>query len=426
LAPAKFAIVHLKESRGETSLEDQNSSAETTTIASEIAPSDKADRLPQTFAYFAAFVALGLSSASMGPTLPGLAANVQTDLKNISLLFTARSLGYLLVSLRGGKLYDKPRGNRVMAVALVIMAMLLAFVPMLPTLWLLFFAILLTGIAEGALDIGGNTLLVWIHGKRVAPFMNALHFFFGVGAFLSPIIVARILQVNPDIRAAYWVLALLMLPMAFWVLRLPSPAPQNASTEKVEARTNPRLVAFIALFFFLYLGAELGFANWIFTYMDTLKLSDETTARYVNSAFWAALTLGRLLAIPLAARFRPGVILCSNLLGSLLSIAVILLWQQSFVAVSAGAVGLGLSLAPIFPTTFSFAERRLTITGQVTGWFLVGASAGGMFLPWLIGQLFEKLGPQVMMLIILFDLLAASLVFVMLLLNSDRKELEKV
>jgi MFS transporter, FHS family, Na+ dependent glucose transporter 1 len=407
-------------------LEDKNMSAETTTLSDEFASPDQADRLPQTIAYFAAFVALGLSSASMGPTLPGLAANAQTDLKNISLLFTARSLGYLLVSLLGGRLYDKRRGNRVMAVVLVLMAMLLALVPTLPKLWLLFFAILFTGSAEGALQIGGNTLLVWIHGKRVAPFMNALHFFFGVGAILSPIIVAQVALVNPDIRAAYWVLALLMLPMAFWVLRLPSPAPQNAGAEKIKAQVNPRLVAFIAVFFFLYLGAELGFANWIFTYLDTLKLSDETTARYVNSAFWAALTVGRLLAIPLAARFQPHLMLFSNLSGSLLSLAVMLLWPQSFTAVCAGAIGFGLSMASTFPTMFSFAERHLTITGQVTGWFLVGASAGGMFLPWLIGQLFEKLGARVMMLVILFDLIAALLVFVLLLWNCSRKELKKV
>jgi MFS transporter, FHS family, Na+ dependent glucose transporter 1 len=406
-------------------LKDQNLSAEAAATAKDIAPAERAEALPQTIAYFAAFVALGLSSSSMGPTIPGLAENAQTDLKNISLLFTARSLGYLLVSIRGGRLYDKQRGNRVMAVALLAMAALLALVPALPALWLLLLAILLTGIAEGALDIGGNTLLVWVHGKRVAPFMNALHFFFGVGAFLSPIIVVQLMLINSSIKAAYWALALLMLPVAFWVLRLPSPAPQAASTEPAEVRANPRLVAFIAVFFFLYLGAELGFGNWIFTYLITLNLGDKAVAGYLNSAFWGALTLGRLLAIPLAARFQPRVILLSNLLGAVLSIVVILLWQQSFAAVCAGTIGFGLSMASIFPTTFSFAERRLTITGQVTGWFLVGASAGAMFLPWLIGQLFEKLGAPVMMLIILIDLLAASLVFVMLLLNSSRKEMEQ-
>ena len=382
--------------------------------------------MPQTIAYFAAFVALGLSSSSMGPTLTGLAENTQTNLQSISFLFTARSLGYLIASFRGGKLYDKRRGNRVMAVSLLCMAVLLALVPVLPKLSLLTAAVLLIGIAEGALDIGGNTLLVWVHGKRVAPFMNALHFFFGVGAFLAPIIVAQAMLFNPDIKAAYWALALLMLPVAAWILQLPSPAPHTVAEENSTAQVNDRLVASIAVFFFLYLGAEVGFGGWIYTYAISLNLSNATVAAYLTSAFWGSLTVGRLIAIPLAARFKPRVILVSNLLGCVTSVAMILIWPQSFVAVCLGAVGLGLAMASIFPTTFSFAERRMTITGQVTGWFLVGASAGAMFLPWLIGQLFEKSGARVMMVIILIDLLAALLVFVLLILNSSRKQSDRV
>ncbi len=382
--------------------------------------------MPQTIAYFAAFVALGLSSSSMGPTLPGLAENTRTSLQSISFLFTARSLGYLIASSRGGKLYDKRRGNRVMAVALMGMAMLLALVPLLPNLSLLFVAILLIGIAEGALENGGNTLLVWIHGKRVAPFMNALHFFFGVGALLAPIIVVQAMEFNPNIKVAYWALALLILPVAFWVLRLPSPAPLTVGNENSTAQVNNRLVASIAVFFFLYLGAEVGFGGWIYTYAISLNLSNARVAAYLTSAFWGSLTVGRLIAIPLATRVKPRVILISNLLGCVMSVTVILIWSQSFVAVCLGAIGLGLAMASIFPTTFSFAERRMTITGQVTGWFLVGASAGAMFLPWLIGQLFEKAGGRVMMVIILIDLLAALLVFVMLSLNTNRKESEKV
>lgn len=406
-------------------MKEKNVSAQTAT-STDAALSEKTDVVPQTLAYFAAFVALGLSSSSMGPTLPGLAENTQTNLQSVSFLFTARSLGYLLASFRGGKLYDKTRGNRVMAVALLCMAVLLALIPVIPKLWVLTIAVLLVGTAEGALDIGGNTLLVWVHGKRVAPFMNALHFFFGVGAFLSPIIVAQMMLLNAKITAAYWALALLMLPVAAWVLRLPSPAPQTTGKKKSTAQINNRLVASIAIFFFLYLGAEVGFGGWIYTYAIALNLSSAKVAAYLTSAFWGSLTAGRLLAISLAARFKPRVILLSNLIGCMMSVAAILIWSHSLVVVCAGAVGLGLSMASIFPTTFSFAERRLTITGQVTGWFLVGASAGAMFLPWLIGQLFEKVGARVMMTIILFDLLAALLVFALLILKSSRKEAEKI
>ena len=92
---------------------------------------------------------------------------------------------------------------------------MMLLIPVVPLLWLLAAVLLILGLGEGALDVGGNTLLVWGYREKVAPYMNALHFFFGVGAFISPIIVAQAIQATGDIMLAYWALAVLMLP-AFW------------------------------------------------------------------------------------------------------------------------------------------------------------------------------------------------------------------
>jgi FHS family Na+ dependent glucose MFS transporter 1 len=77
-------------------------------------------------------------------------------------------------------------------------------------------------------------------------------------------------------------------------------------------------------------------------------------------------------------------------------------------------------MASIFPTALSLAERRMILTGRVTGWFFVGSSAGAMLLPWLVGQLFEPVGPQILVYLLIFDLLAALLVFSVLILYSSR------
>lgn len=392
--------------------------------------SASAGKIPQTIGYYAAFIALGLSSASMGPTLPGLAEHTQTHLNQISFLFTARSLGYLFGSILGGRLYDRVAGHPVMAATLILMAGMLMLVPLMPLLGLLTLILLILGMAEATVDVGGNTLLVWVHRHQVGPFMNGLHFFFGVGAFLSPIIIAQAVLMSGDITWAYWMLALLMLPMVAWLLRLPSPTSQADSRadppEQVSYHpTSPLgsiasearqrlLVALIAFFFFLHVGAEVSFGGWIYTYTLASGLSGATIAAYLTSAFWGALTLGRLLAIPIAARFRPRAILFGDLLGCLISLSVILLWSKSFVAVWLGTFGMGLSIASIFPTTISLAERRMPITGRVTGWFFVGSSAGGMTLPWVIGQLFESIGPRVTMLTIMADLIVAVGVFALL------------
>ena len=140
-------------------------------------PSKLTRHWPKTIGYFAVFVAVGLETAALGPTLPGLAEQTHTNLDAISLLFTAHALGYMFGSFFGGRLYDLIPGHPLMVVMLLLMAAMLALVPLVPALWMLAAAWLLVGVSGGALDVGGNTLIVWVHGRKVGPFMNALHFF---------------------------------------------------------------------------------------------------------------------------------------------------------------------------------------------------------------------------------------------------------
>ncbi|MBU0490441.1 MAG: MFS transporter [Chloroflexi bacterium] len=372
--------------------------------------------------YYAAFVALGLVAASLGPTLPDLAAQTGTLLSQVSFLFAARALGNLLAALVVSRFYDRWPGHPVIAGALLALSASMALVPTIPWLWVLAVVILILGMAENTVDVGGNTLLMWVHGERVGPFMNGLHFCFGLGAFLSPIIIAQVALFTGEAMRAYWVLALLLLPAAVWLLRQPSPrtghhaAPRNAA-----GAPDRSLVLLIATFMFLYVGAEVGLGGWVYSYALAKGLSDATAAAYLTSTFWGALTLGRLLAIPIAARVRPRTILMVDLLGCLASVGALWLWPTAPGVVWLGTFGAGLCLASVFPTTLALAERRMRITGRVTGWFFVGANAGAMFLPWLIGQLFEPLGPDVVMIAILADVVVALALLAALLRRSGRR-----
>jgi FHS family Na+ dependent glucose MFS transporter 1 len=170
----------------------------------------------------------------------------------------------------------------------------------------------------------------------------------------------------------------------------------------------------IVLFFFMYVGAESATSGWIATYAKATALGNAAFAAYLTSAFWIAITVGRLLSIPLAAHMTPKGVLLIDLVGAVVSISVPTLWPQSNAAVWAGTIGVGLFMASMFPTMVSFAERRLTVTGRVTSWYFVGGSLGGMTLPWLIGQLFESFGPRIMIYGIGLNLVLAFIVFGML------------
>ncbi len=365
-----------------------------------------------TAAYYLSFILLGMGNATTGPVLVDLAERTGAELSQISVIFTTAALGYFVGSTFGGRLYDEQPAHRLMAVVLVFSAGVTALVPVVTDLWLLSGLFFLSSVAAGAVDVGGNTLLVWVHRDKVGPFMNGLHFAFGVGATLAPLLIVPIVKWSGGISWVYWMLAMLNLPVALLLFRLPSP-PSTAEDEAAGGKqVDDLLVVLIAAFLFLYVGAEMGFGNWIATYAQAIELADAATAAYLTSAFWGVFTAGRLLAIPIATVWQPRRILWVNLVGALASLGLIVLLPGATWALWGGAMGVGLFLASTFPTMFSLAERHLPVSGKLTSTFFMGIGLGGMTLPWLIGQLFDGVGPRSVMWVILLDVILAIGLFV--------------
>ena len=386
---------------------------------------DKITKRNQTIGYFSAFVSLGLATASLGPALPYFAENTRTQISEISILFSMKAGGYLLGSVIGGRMIDSLSGHFVVGVAILGITITLALSPLVTSLALLAGLLFILGMVEGITDVGGNAMLVWVHGSEVGPYMNALHFFFGVGTFIAPIIIAQSVLHTGQVSWGFWIIALLMVPTIFLFFKIPSPRLPKGDHGH-GGRTNTKVLVLSVFFLFLYVGVEMGFGGWIYTYAFDLGLASETTAAYLTSAFYGAFTLGRLFSIPIAASVRPRWILFGDLVGGTISIIMILLFVKSNVMLWIGSILFGLSLASVFPTMFSLAERRMTMTGKVTSWFFVGASAGGMFFPWLMGQLFEKVNPPAIMYVLLGNLFLAFLFYSILMVVSESKAQEEL
>jgi FHS family Na+ dependent glucose MFS transporter 1 len=363
--------------------------------------------LTATLTYYATFITLGMTQAIIGPALPWLARNTTSRLDQVSVIFIASSLGYMAGSQIGGWTYDRIQGHRVQALALLAISLGISLVPMQSSLWLLVAILFLLGISQGTLDAGGNTLLTWIHGEKLGPYMNSLHFFFGVGSFLAPLIFARMVLVTSNIHWAYWLIALLILPISTWMWFLPSPPIRRRITAVSEDGSINGLFLLIVLFFVFTVGLELGFGNWIYTFSSQLNLTDETGAAYLTSAFWGALSVGRLIGIGISSRFHPRFILLADMIGCLFAFTIIFLWPSSLLALWIGTIMMGLSIASVFATGLAFADQHVSLSGVMTGWILVGGGVGGMVIPWLIGQLFERVGPSITMPVLLVNNLIA-------------------
>jgi fucose permease len=252
--------------------------------------------------------------------------------------------------------------------------------------------------------------------------MNGLHLMFGVGAFMAPIVAARALGWTGDIAGAYWFAAAMMVPIAVWFLRLPSPERRKTATTAVgDAPVSKALIALVSLFFFLAVGAEVAMAGWTFNYGEAIGL-DSDGAAALAAMFWGAYTFGRLIAIPISTRVPAMRVMVADLAGCVAGAALFMFGPVWPVAAWAGAFLIGLAMASIFPTMLTFIGGRLNVTGKINSVLFAGSNLGAMTFPWLIGQFFEPLGPQALSAAVFAAMAGAAVVFAVINAATRRSE----
>ncbi len=370
---------------------------------------------PLALCYFVTFYVLGLVPAAMGPTLITLADQSGSQLHEISILFTMRSLGYLCSSILIGVVgvYNRWKGHPIMSITLALATLALISIPYIKTLALLSGVFLVHGVLSAFVDLGGNVLLIWAFHKNTGPYLNGLHFSFGLGAVTAPLLVAFALTTGSSPVYAYWMIALLSIPSIFWIYRMPSPKnPEPLVEEKQGSRRHAMPLWLLISFFFLYGGSEVSLGGWIHTYGIRHNLMPETTAAYLTSSFWGAFTFGRLLAIRLASQFAARQLIKTQLSGTVLFLLILLFGPTHEWITWGCTIMIGLCMSSIFPLSIIFIEKNTIGSGQLTSWFFVGASLGSMILPRAIGQYFESIGPSFFVMVILASLSLAILIMI--------------
>ncbi|MBI1765853.1 MAG: MFS transporter [Acidobacteria bacterium] len=381
--------------------------------------------MSRTILYALTFIALGLITASLGPTLPALAEFTGTTTSQISWLFVARSTGTITGALVLGKLYDRAAGHPLLAGALCTAAAALALVTQLRWLGLLWPVFVLVGLASSMVNVGSHALIARAHGTRVGPHLSFIHFAYGVGGLAAPLLAKPFAGRVDAVWWTYGALAGFVVLTALPLGAVASPPPPPHAHQRAQAIVMDRTIVLLLLFFFLEVSAEGSISGWIFTYATLRGVSTET-AFYVNSAFWAAFTLGRLAGIPLALRFSERRIVTAHLLGWLALLALVLSWSNATAALWLCAVGSGLAMAPVYPAMMAWTQRTFHLSGRLAGWVLVASALGAMALPWMIGQLFERSGAQVLLWLVGADLLATLAALAWLLRHIRQQAAEAV
>ncbi|XP_064196072.1 sodium-dependent glucose transporter 1 [Anguilla rostrata] len=389
-----------------------------------------------TLALCGSFLGLGMSISVLGPTFEDLAINVRQNISNISYIFVGRSMGYIGGSVLAGVLFDYMNHHLLLGFSMLVTAFGMCAIPFCKKAILLTALMSSVGVSMGVLDTGGNVLILNTWGDQAGPHMQALHFSFAAGAFVSPIISKLVFgdgyhsaanataeastefsppHMNRSTRAlgtvarfphskssslksmwAYIVIGafILVVSLLFFLLySRGSPSRERAraaSGKPLVAKHHNVLILLLFFFFFWYVGAEVAYGSFIFTFAKDFAGMDQTQAAGLNSLFWGTFAAGRGLAIFFATCMYPGSMILLSLVGCTLSSLLLTLFSWSWVALWSCTALYGISMASTFPSGISWVEQYTTVTGRSAAVFVVGAALGEMVLPALVGFLLGR------------------------------------
>ncbi len=340
-------------------------------------------------AYFGVFLVVGIAFGLIGPSISLLAEQVSTTIASVGLVLVTYGLGYIIGTQVFARGYDKGFGNRLIGTALFTGSVCLAIVPFVSNRLILALMFLLFGASISTSDVGCNTMIVWELKERVGPRLALMHTMFGVGAILSPLIVRGSDALIGDASLAFWFVAIALCLIAIIVVFHKSPTDPHLETRSSHEKISTRQLALIMMFFLGYVALEVAFVTWIYTYGIRTGLS-KNEAAILTSTFWVGFMVSRFATVFLARRSH-GIMFIQ--IAALMNIAVCVGLYFRFDSILLPCVFIyGVAAAPQFPLMFGYIGNRTSLSGKITARIVGTAGLSSMTLPWVAGQLLERVG----------------------------------
>lgn len=356
---------------------------------------------------YIAFISLGLPDAVLGAAWPVMQVDLGAPMEAAGLLFSMISIGTIISSLISGKMLNRFGTGKVTLVSVLMTAAALLGFNFAPSVgWLVLFTIPL-GLGAGAVDAGLNDY-VSLHYQ--AHHMNWLHSFWGVGATLGPIVLARFMANGHSWREGYLIIAIfqfaltgvLLLTLPLWnkvskrnsSIEEEENASESASYEE-EKTTNPlkiKGVSLALLSFLLYSGVEQTVNLWGSTYLvDTKGIAPTAAAEWVSFYFFG-ITIGRLISGFVSFKLSNKQLIRVGQLTALSGVVLLILPLPAIFSLISYVV-IGLGLAPIFPSMLHETPARFgkKHSQTIMGYQMAVGYTGTTLLPPLFGFIASRI-----------------------------------
>ncbi|NUP16009.1 MAG: MFS transporter [Streptomyces sp.] len=353
------------------------------------------------------FVLIGALQALYGPAIPAFREEFGLSPSAAGLGLSAHFVGGVAGVLLFDRLYGRIGNRQVLGASYLLMAVGAAGFALAPGWPTALAMALLAGLGFGGIDYGLNQLFAVGFGHRSTAMLNILNAHFGIGAILGPALIGVVGSAHYP--AVFLGFALANLPLLLCLRGVRDRAPQPSGTPgesedgqgggqvggqggsqgggQVLARSLGSVLAVFVALYVLHVGIEAGVGGWEPTHLETVGYGAGFAAT-ATSVYWLMMTVGRFLVAPIALRYSPQTIItvsCAGMTVCLLLAAVPGLAPYAY-------AGVGLFIAPIFPTGLPWLHRAAPRARRAGALVIAASMVGGVVAGPALGKAIEWSG----------------------------------
>ncbi|KAF4460681.1 major facilitator superfamily transporter [Fusarium albosuccineum] len=372
---------------------------------------------------FLSFIIAGMNDAAVGALIPYLETYYDLSYTIVSLIFLTPFAGYSIAAFTNARIHMTfgQRGVAIMApICHIITFVVLAAHPPYPVLVV---CNMISGFGNGLTDA---CFCAWIGVMDKANTVQGfLHSCYSLGALFAPLIAtSMVVSAELPWYTYYYmmigisVVELVGLTVTFWhktgeVYRAEH-ARENSGSEGAGTREalKSKVTWLCSLFFFAYMGVEVGLGGWVVTFMLRVRNASAYASGASGSGFWAGMALGRAGLGFVTERY--GERLCLTIYLAICIGLQLLFWLVPQFIVSAVAVAfLGFFLGPMFPGAVMVTAKLLPAKIHVSaiGFAMAMGGTGGTVFPFAIGAIASHKGVAVLQPIILALIAVVAMVW---------------
>lgn len=339
------------------------------------------------------FVLIGALQALYGPAIPAFREEFGLTPSAAGLGLSAHFVGGVAGVLLFDRLYGRLGNRQILGASYLLMAVGAAGFALAPNWPTALATALLAGLGFGGIDYGLNQLFAVGFGHRSTAMLNILNAHFGIGAILGPALIGAVGSAHYPAVFLGFALANLPLLLCLRGVRDRAPGPTAATAGsgtdggRVLGRSLGSVLAMFVVLYVLHVGIEAGVGGWEPTHLETVGFGAGVAAT-ATSVYWLMMTVGRFLVAPIALRFSAQAIItvsCAGMTVCLLLASVPALAPYAY-------AGVGLFIAPVFPTGLPWLHRAAPRARRAGALVIAASMVGGVAAGPALGKAIEASG----------------------------------